>query len=196
MEPAYTHGIGLVSAGLTNAGTGLIYQRNSAIDRYFWIEAVYSQKGHVFLEDYKPTKSVAYADINERNRLFIMLGMDQIIHATQNKYWGFLIGSGIGYEQVDYSGIYYTESCGYFFCGYDKKSAFEVQQNDRHLFIPLRVGVSILDTQIWNLKGNLNISVQGKLARYPQDFKFIAPDGSQRSPMFSNKFFIEAIVLF
>ena len=102
-ELAYTHGIGFVTTGVTNTGAGLIYQRRLSRDRYFWADAAFFPNEHVFLEEYKPTKSVAYADVNERNRFFIMFGLDQIFHATQNKYWGFLIGSGIGYEQVDYS---------------------------------------------------------------------------------------------
>jgi hypothetical protein len=172
--------VGIVMEGLS--GFGLIYNQTISQDRSAWLHVKYRPENYMMLERFEPSKKMAAAFGLEKNREVILLGVDQTFHPTQNKYWGFVLGLGVGLARAEYEVRYHPQLCS-FFCGFNGNSYVQTNPVDTYALIASRIGVAIRETRIWGAKGDLVISINPQFSRFPDHVQFIGPDGREVKPL-------------
>jgi hypothetical protein len=155
----------------------LTYARKISTDRYLWGKVFYAPERPLILNNSQiGAKDVA--TIHELNRTQALFGVDQIFHPTGNPFWGFIAGAGVGLAKSEYRSTYYRGICAGYICVYDPSSGSTKHEVDSYGFVSGQVGVGVLDTQIWSLKGNLRILISQILSRTGQ-FSFTSPSGQE-----------------
>lgn len=188
--------MGQVSVGIFNqdaGGWGLIFGKALTNERDLWIFGSYRPKSYLMTEDFSPTPQVAAVDLNESNRLQLLVGIDQMFHLTKNKRWGFIGGLGVGLGRSVYEAKYYRQLCT-FYCGFDPSNPKIQKDVDLYAQIIGRIGVGLRDRDVWGVKGRLNFLLGPTLARTPKEFRFIGPGEKEILPIRSTQYFIEAII--
>lgn len=175
-------------------GMGIVYSRQMQSRRTAWSKISYASSHPVFLKDYAPTSDVANVEVKENKRFQLILGLDQIFHLTQNKYWGVVLGVGVGVNYSEYSSTYYPQLCT-FFCGYDPNRPTEKNDTDFYSFLSGTIGVAFFETQVLGLKGDFKIALNPIIGR-TGEFYFSSPSGRQFEALNTVPYSFEVAVRF
>jgi hypothetical protein len=186
-----TRTVGVVALNL--GGWGVAYSQVLQQDRNAWVQANTSPKEYLIVDHSEEIPNYGFAQLFETSRVQIMAGVDETFHATNNKYWGFILGASLGVNQSKYEETYYPKLCTWY-CGFDPKNPTTKNSTDTYAFLGGRMGVAIRETKIMGVKGDLVIALNPILTRVGDWHKFRTPEGTVLPVMETTKLTIEALI--
>lgn len=174
------------------SGLGLIYNRGVGNDRNLWASVAYKSNSQIFLEEFQATSEVANAEVEQKYQAQLMVGIDQTVHLTTNKYWGVILGLGVGVSRAEYESSYYRQLCG-LFCGFDPSSAQRREDVHTHGFLLGRVGVAFRKTRLFGTDGDIAVTIAPVLAS-TNELRLTGPDRRVLNSEKLTPWYIEATI--
>lgn len=182
--------VGLLQSGLNDYG--ISYVQNILPKTKFWSRMTYGDQNYGSITD-SSVGSNMMVEVKEKGRAQIVFGVDQVIHLTSNKSWGFILGLGAGYRQSQYEAQFYPKVCTPW-CGYSLSQSESRTQRDQFLFLENRIGLTFLNINVANLKGVLNIMGSNYFLRTPESVELVDQNGGKHKMDKSGTLLIEALV--
>ena len=169
--------IGIVHArGI--GGLGVAYHQKLMPSIDAWIMADYEKKSISYNpHDFTPSKQVAYVEFEEHSRFDVRIGIDRTFHLTKSKYWGFILGLGLGLTRTEYHARFYPEYCSWGYCGI-APTPTEHTEPDVFVSTSGRAGVAFRSLRVGSIDGDLIIAINPLFHRWPRRSNFVTgPDG-------------------
>jgi hypothetical protein len=194
IEDRSFRGLGVVTNALS--GWGIAYHQSLASQRRIWTELVYTGEMYFFEAGISKSSEPVLTRSTQKNKFELLVGVDEIFHATSNKYWGFVVGLGAGLARREFQIKSFGPLCSWI-CGYDTAPFSEKAMTDSYALLQARLGLIWLDVKVLGLRGDGAFLISPQLARYPQIQSKLESEGHLTKEATSQSpFHAEAIVQF